>query len=160
MNQKNFFLYPGFGDPLPTGGRDVHLLTIGGTCVRGQWADDGRFLAWADMPKRDKAKEAALGILNEAPEAVGAAASGMTPDVVFELQAVLQQGMSKSGWKGLELVLPPQEASDLLTWITHARLVLATVERERRLRAEAELARQREDELVGREIRLAEQGAV
>lgn len=54
------FYYPGAGDPKPPGGADVHLLTIGGICIRGSWKDDGSFLGWAPMPKRDREKEKLL----------------------------------------------------------------------------------------------------
>jgi hypothetical protein len=57
------YLYPGAGDPKPPGGADVHLLTIGGICVRGRWKDDAGLIAWAPLPKRDKAKEKLLCIL-------------------------------------------------------------------------------------------------
>lgn len=54
------FMYPGVGDPQPPGGAKVLLLTIGGVCVTGQWQNNGHFLGWAPMPKRDKEKEACL----------------------------------------------------------------------------------------------------
>lgn len=54
------YLYPGVGDKPPPGGADVHLLTVGGICVRGTWVNDGRFLGWAPLPKRNKEKEQAL----------------------------------------------------------------------------------------------------
>lgn len=54
------YLYPGLGDAKPPGGADVHLLTIGGICVRGCWNDDGRYLGWAPMPKRNHAREEEL----------------------------------------------------------------------------------------------------
>lgn len=54
------YLYPKLGDPKPPGGADVHLLTIGGICVRGCWSDDGRYLGWAPLPKRDHEREAQL----------------------------------------------------------------------------------------------------
>jgi hypothetical protein len=52
--------YPQAGDPLPPGGSKVLLLTIGHVCVSGPWTDDGRYVAWAPLPKRDKSKEQAL----------------------------------------------------------------------------------------------------
>jgi hypothetical protein len=54
------FLYPGAGDQVPPGGAKVLLLTQGGVCTIGQWSDDGFFLGWAPLPKRDKVKEALL----------------------------------------------------------------------------------------------------
>lgn len=54
------YLYPALGDPVPPGGADVHLLTTGGICVRGPWSNDGRFLGWAPLPKRNKEREALL----------------------------------------------------------------------------------------------------
>lgn len=43
----------------------VFLLTKGGIAVTGQWygALGEAFIAWAPMPKRDKAQEARLGFL-------------------------------------------------------------------------------------------------
>lgn len=54
------YLYPVLGDDKPPGGADVHLLTIGGVCVRGPWNDDGRYLGWAPLPKRNHDREAEL----------------------------------------------------------------------------------------------------
>lgn len=54
------FLYPAIGDPQPPGGSKVLLLTIGGVCVTGTWQNNGHFLGWAPMPKRDKTKEQQL----------------------------------------------------------------------------------------------------
>jgi hypothetical protein len=54
------YRYPGLGDPLPPGGSDVLLLTRGGICVRGPWTSDGRYMAWAPMPRRDKEREQQL----------------------------------------------------------------------------------------------------
>lgn len=51
------YRYPAAGDEPPPGGAHVLLLTRGGICVRGPWADDGRYLGWCPLPKRDKAKE-------------------------------------------------------------------------------------------------------
>jgi len=45
------------GEKPPPGGADVTLLTIGGIAVRGTWSDDGRYLGWAPLPKRDHEKE-------------------------------------------------------------------------------------------------------
>jgi len=52
--------YPGAGEDRPPGGAKCLLLTRHGVCVTGQWSDDGRFLAWAPMPKRNKDKEKTL----------------------------------------------------------------------------------------------------
>lgn len=52
--------YPGLGDDLPPGGAKVLLLTRGGICVTGPWTHDGRYIAWAPMPKRNKEKERKL----------------------------------------------------------------------------------------------------
>lgn len=54
------YLYPGAGDEPPPGGAKVLLLTKGGVCVEGQWTNDGRFLGWAPLPRRNKEKEAQL----------------------------------------------------------------------------------------------------
>jgi FMN-dependent NADH-azoreductase len=54
------FRYPKAGDEPPVGGAKVLLLTRGGVCVTGPWSDDGRYLGWAPLPKRDKTKEASL----------------------------------------------------------------------------------------------------
>lgn len=73
MNAKTFthkeyvaggapYLYPGAGDPRPPGGAKVQLLTKGGICVTGTWSDNGTYLGWAPLPKRDKEKEAKLCI--------------------------------------------------------------------------------------------------
>ena len=59
-SDSTMFMYPAAGDAPPPGGSKVLLLTIGGICVSGQWKDDGSFLAWAPLPKRDKTKEAML----------------------------------------------------------------------------------------------------
>lgn len=47
--------YPAAGDLLPPGGAKVLLLTEGGVCITGLG-----LLAWSSMPKRNRAKEAAL----------------------------------------------------------------------------------------------------
>lgn len=54
--------YPAAGDERPAGGAKVLLLTVGGVCVTGQWSDDGRYLGWAPLPKRDVAKEERIGV--------------------------------------------------------------------------------------------------
>lgn len=51
------YQYPLAGDAKPPGGSKVLLLTQGHICVTGCWADDGRYLAWAPLPPRNKAKE-------------------------------------------------------------------------------------------------------
>lgn len=53
------WLYPGAGDGIPPGGAKVLLLTVGGICVTGTWSDDGRYLAWSPMPRRNRTKEEA-----------------------------------------------------------------------------------------------------
>lgn len=52
------YRYPDAGDPRPPGGAKVLLLTVGHVLVTGPWSDDGRYLAWAPLPKRNKDKEA------------------------------------------------------------------------------------------------------
>lgn len=54
---KAEFKYPFAGDPLPSGGAQVLLLTEGGVCVRGTWSNCGAFHAWAPLPDADKAKQ-------------------------------------------------------------------------------------------------------
>ncbi len=54
------YFYPEDGDPTAPGGADVHLLTIGGVCVRGPWQNDGRYLGWAPLPKRNEEREARI----------------------------------------------------------------------------------------------------
>lgn len=54
------YRYPGAGDPKPPGGAKCLLLTAGGVCVTGPWSDDGRYLAWSPMPKRNRDKERLL----------------------------------------------------------------------------------------------------
>ncbi len=55
-----FYRYPGAGDKPPPGGARVNLLTRDGVCVQGPWSDDGRYLGWAPLHRRDKAKEARI----------------------------------------------------------------------------------------------------
>lgn len=52
--------YPALGDERPPGGADVHLLTVGGVCVRGKWSDNGFYLGWAPLPKRNHERESLL----------------------------------------------------------------------------------------------------
>ena len=54
------YFYPEDGDIPPPGGADVHLLTIGGICVRGTWSNDGRYLGWAPLPKANHEREARI----------------------------------------------------------------------------------------------------
>lgn len=56
------FLYPALGDPTPPGGAKVQLLTPGGVAVYGLWSPT--YMAWAPLPKRDRAKEALLEARN------------------------------------------------------------------------------------------------
>lgn len=51
------YRYPGAGDPAPPSGAKVLLLTKHGICVTGPWHGDGRFLAWAPLPRRNDDKE-------------------------------------------------------------------------------------------------------
>ena len=55
---EGVFLYPTLGDPLPPGGAKVQLLTRGGVAVYGCWS--AAHIAWAPLPKRDRAKERLL----------------------------------------------------------------------------------------------------
>lgn len=43
-------------DPPPRGVK-LFLLTRGGIAVTGNWTDDGRFIGWQYLFKRDKSKE-------------------------------------------------------------------------------------------------------
>lgn len=36
----------------PPRGTTLHLMTSGGVVVRGQWTDDGRFIAWYPFLKK------------------------------------------------------------------------------------------------------------
>lgn len=54
-------LYNGVPLPAPKGEK-VALLTKGGQQVIGVWQDNGGFLAWAPLIKRDKQVEELLGI--------------------------------------------------------------------------------------------------
>jgi hypothetical protein len=52
------YFYPAAGDPAPTGGAKVLLLTIGGICVLGAWSSTAKdLLGWAPLPKRNREKE-------------------------------------------------------------------------------------------------------
>lgn len=54
------YLYPGAGDPKPLRGAKVQLLTIGGVHTNGPWSDDGFYVAWLPLPKRNREKEECL----------------------------------------------------------------------------------------------------
>jgi hypothetical protein len=46
---------PEWKDPAkehPPRGTSLHLMTEGGVVVRGQWSDDGRFIAWYPFLKK------------------------------------------------------------------------------------------------------------
>lgn len=49
--------YPEAGDPRPIPGAKVQLLTIGGIHTTGPWQDNGFYLGWLELPKRDMVKE-------------------------------------------------------------------------------------------------------
>lgn len=49
--------YPMLGDPRPSPGAKVSLLTEGLVCIPGPWTDDGSVIAWAPLPDRDKERE-------------------------------------------------------------------------------------------------------
>lgn len=51
------YLYPGAGDPAPRKGAKVQLLTVGGIHTTGPWDDDGFYIGWLPLPKRNKDKE-------------------------------------------------------------------------------------------------------
>lgn len=53
-----WFRYPKAGDPMPPGSTKLLLLTKGGICIIGPWINDGFFVAWSPMPKRNREKEA------------------------------------------------------------------------------------------------------
>jgi len=50
------FLYPDAGDPAPTKGAKVNILTIGGISTTGPW-DPSFCVGWAPLNSRDRAKE-------------------------------------------------------------------------------------------------------
>lgn len=56
------WIYPAAGQPTPPGGAKVLLLTIGSVAVIGSWTSDGRYLAWAPLPKRNRQLEVEKGI--------------------------------------------------------------------------------------------------
>lgn len=55
-----YFLYPATGDDEPPAGAKVLALTAGGICLVVSWKRDPFLVAWAPLPRRDKAKEALL----------------------------------------------------------------------------------------------------
>lgn len=55
--EGGLWLYPAAGDPLPTPNCKVQLLTIGGVHISGPWVNNGFYLAWLPLPKRDRVKE-------------------------------------------------------------------------------------------------------
>lgn len=46
----------------PPYGVKLNLLTKGGVAVTGKWSDDGRYIAWQYLFRRDRQLEAELGI--------------------------------------------------------------------------------------------------
>lgn len=53
------YFYPHAGDPLPSAGAKVQLLTKGGVHTSGPW--DGSFcIGWLHLPKRNRGKEDGL----------------------------------------------------------------------------------------------------
>jgi hypothetical protein len=57
------YLYPAAGDPAPRPGAKVQLLTRGGVHMTGPWAEDGFYVAWLPLPKRNKEKEKLIGLI-------------------------------------------------------------------------------------------------
>lgn len=53
------WMYPRCGDPLPTAGAKVLLLTEGGIATVGSW-DNAFCVGWLPLPKRNKDKEALI----------------------------------------------------------------------------------------------------
>jgi hypothetical protein len=37
--------------------KDIHILTAGGTSVKGRWVENMGYIAWAPLHKRSQAKE-------------------------------------------------------------------------------------------------------
>ena len=77
---ETVYRYPRAGDQAPPGGAKVLLLTIGGICVTGSWADDGRYLAWAPMPMRDKTRESLLAASPQPRQGAALAADEKTQE--------------------------------------------------------------------------------
>lgn len=69
MNEQDYqadpiggeYLYPAAGDPKPRKGAKVQLLTKGGVHTTGPWSDDGFYIGWLFLPKRNKEKEKIYG---------------------------------------------------------------------------------------------------
>ena len=51
------WLYPRAGDPMPIPNSKVQLLTIGGIHTSGPWADNGFYVGWLPLPRRNRDKE-------------------------------------------------------------------------------------------------------
>ena len=49
--------YPEAGDEAAIPGAKVSLLTIGGIHTTGPWQDNGHYLGWLPLPKRNRVKE-------------------------------------------------------------------------------------------------------
>jgi hypothetical protein len=60
------YRYPAVGDPKPTSGTKVLVLTEGGICMATAWLDVPFFVAWAPVPKRNKEKEAEIARTHQA----------------------------------------------------------------------------------------------
>lgn len=51
------YLYPEAGDEAPLRGAKVQLLSCGGVHMNGPWRDNGDYLGWLPLPKRNREKE-------------------------------------------------------------------------------------------------------
>lgn len=51
------YLYPEAGDECPHKGAKVQLLTKGGVHTNGPWLNNGFYLGWLPLPKRNREKE-------------------------------------------------------------------------------------------------------
>lgn len=51
------YYYPLAGDPAPLSGAKVQLLTKGGVHTTGPWSNNGFYLGWLPLPKRNHHKE-------------------------------------------------------------------------------------------------------
>jgi len=58
------YKYPRAGDEAPRVGAKVQLLTLGGVHVSGPWLDDGSYLGWLPLPRRNQEKEDTIAHLN------------------------------------------------------------------------------------------------